>query len=84
MTRSLKGIRQSMADMKKSDNAWADRYVRDVGWLLKRLDEVREVLDGLRQRYGCWCELPPNTGSPDHAVECERASAASEKLRTDK
>jgi hypothetical protein len=35
-----------------------------------------EALDGLRQRHGCFCELPPNAGSPDHTLECDRARLA--------
>ena len=44
--------------------------------LLAERDRLREALEGLRQRHGCFCELPPNVGSPDHTVECDHASAA--------
>jgi hypothetical protein len=44
--------------------------------LIDEVARLREALEGLRQRHGCFCELPPNVGSPDHTVECDRARAA--------
>jgi hypothetical protein len=52
------------------------------------LAEVREVLRGLVVSFPsgecCWCALPPNAGSPDHTLDCERARALYSKLRIDK
>jgi hypothetical protein len=75
MARTIKGIEDNLASMKKADNAWADRYVRDVGWLLNRVEEVRDVLlevirehDDPMSEYGCTTHT------------CQRARALMEKL----
>lgn len=45
------------------------------------LEPVRECLEGLRFRHGCWCELPPNAGSPDHTSACLAAQQLMERLK---
>jgi hypothetical protein len=62
----------------------ADRHDDAVAAIDVELQEVRDVLRGLVVSfpYGecCWCALPPNAGSVDHTLDCERARALYEKL----
>jgi len=52
------------------------KVVAERNELREEVGRLREALEGLRQRHGCFCELPPNVGSPDHTVECDVANAA--------
>lgn len=81
MATTLRSIKQSQVDMKQHDNAWAEKYVRDVGWLLNRLAEVRETLARLQTSRDCWCVA---TWKGAHDGRCQRTSILYEKLRTDK
>lgn len=43
------------------------------------LQEVREVMDGLRNADGCWCNDVQS--SEAHSEDCQRARTLMEKLR---
>jgi hypothetical protein len=88
----LRTIKQDQRQMKSYDNAWADKYVRDVGWLLNRLADASSVLRGLSVASTtngsdvCWChaDTRPRTqgmqAKNEHWPICQRTSALYEKL----
>jgi hypothetical protein len=78
MPTTLRTIKANQQDMKRYDNAWADKYVRDVGWLLKRVEEVREVLAEVIREHD---EPMSDYGCATHTTE--RARALYQRLRVD-
>lgn len=49
--RSIKGVEETLAMMKRHDNSWANKYVLDVGHLLMKLKEAHTAGEqaGLRR-----------------------------------
>lgn len=45
MPTTIRSIHDNLQSMKQADNAWANRYVRDVGWLLNRRNEIVEAVE---------------------------------------
>lgn len=45
MSITLRTIHDNLQSMKRADNLWASRYVRDVGWLLNRRKEIVEAVE---------------------------------------
>lgn len=44
------------------------------------MQEVRAVLDSLRQSRDCWCVPPRHEASKHHEAKCQRARDLMEKL----
>lgn len=66
---TLRTIKQNQVDMKRHDNLWANRYVSDVGWLLNRIGEVREVLASVNKEW-----MKPHEFEKSAGLECANAA----------
>lgn len=82
--RNMKKVNQHRESIREKFGIPDDKQVeinRLRAALSARAAEIREVLEGLRFRHGCWCELPPNAGSLDHTAACLAAQRLYEKLQ---
>jgi hypothetical protein len=93
MTLKLRTVQLDHQHMKTYDNAWANKYVRDVGWLLNRIADARKTLLELstasttNANDDCWChaDTRPRTQRmqtrDEHWPICQRARALYERLK---
>ena len=92
MAVKLRTIKQDHQHMKTYGNAWADKYVRDVGWLLNRIADARKILLELSVASttnaddNCWCHADTRArtqhmqSSDEHWPICQRARALHSQL----
>lgn len=45
MSITIRTIQDNLQSMKRADNLFANRYVRDVGWLMNRRNEIIEAVE---------------------------------------